>query len=184
MTATETQTIHRRQEKRMVIDTKCGWRVIGALGIAAAFAITQPSAKAQSCTAGDVIGTWRGQIMTDPPWDVTVDLGFRFEPNGTYVYTAGQGSFQWTAHQGRYTIRRNSGPSSRSYPCLLTLIPEPGTIRNNPQNKLGLMPLQARSLMADQPRTFRMQFLSVLMLQDTELEWQDVGMFGIHRTER
>jgi hypothetical protein len=163
----------------MTIATKWPWRILGVLGMMVAAG--QMPIKAQTCGAGDVIGMWRGQVVTDPPWDVTVDLAFRFDPDGTYLYSAGQGSFQWTLHRGRYFIRRNTGPSSRSYPCLITLTPEPATVRNNPQNKLGLMPLQARSLMADQQRTFRMQFLSFLVLHDTALDWQDVGMFGIHR---
>jgi len=167
----------------MELEGKFGRLLWSALGIAAILTIGQAPAKAQTCTAGDVVGTWRAQVGTDPPWDVTVDLVFRFAPDGTYSYAAGQGSFQWTSHQGRYIIRRNGGPSSRAYPCLITLTPEPGSVRNNPQNKLGLMPLQARSLMADQQRTFRMQFMSFLVLQDTDLNWQDVGMFGIHRVE-
>jgi hypothetical protein len=167
----------------MALQKKFRWRLLSALGIAAVLMIGQATANAQTCTAGDVIGRWKAQVITDPPWNAAVDLAFRFAPDGTYSYSAGQGSFQWTSHQGRYFIVRNAGPSSRAYPCLITLTPEPGSVRNNPQNKWGLMPLQARSLMADQQRTFRMQFLSFLVLQDTELNWQDVGMFGIHRAE-
>jgi hypothetical protein len=150
-------------------------------GLVVAIGIGPLPAKAQTCTAGDVIGAWRAQVVTDAPWDVTVDLAFRFEPDGTYAYAAGQGSFRWTSHRGHYRMHRNFGPSSRSYPCLITLTPDPGSVNNNPQNKLGLMPLQARSLMADQERTFRMKWSSLLVLHDTELDWQDVGMFGLHR---
>jgi hypothetical protein len=176
-------TASRERKEDMANKTKSGWQILSALGIAAMFTMGATRMNAQTCTAADVIGTWRSQVVTDAPWDVTVDLHWRFDPNGTYSYSAGQGSFQWTAHQGRYFIRPSSGPSSRSYPCVITLNPDPGTVRINPQNRLGLMPLQARSLMADQPRSFRMQFLSFLVFQDTDLNWQDVGMFGLHRAD-
>ena len=161
-----------------------GRRILGAMGAAALFALAQQIGHAQglACNSRDLNGRWRAQVMTDAPWDVTVDLVFQFQPDGSYSYSAGQGSFQWTSHRGTYAIGRNTGESSRSYPCLVRLTPDRETVKNNPQNKLGLMPLQARSLMDDQERTFRIQPLGPrLVLHHTDLNWRDVGMFTIER---
>jgi hypothetical protein len=168
----------------MTLDKKLGACLFALVGAVALFGIGGGVGRAQglACNPGTMLGRWRAQVVTDAPWDATVDLMFEFHPDGTYVYTAGQGSFRWTSHAGRYAIGQNGGESARSYPCLIRLTPDPSTIRNNQQNKLGLMPLLARSLMADDERTFRIQPLGGrLVLHDTELNWRDVGMFSIER---
>ena len=161
--------------------TTTAWR-LAAMIFGLALADSAANAQALACIPAELMGLWRAQVVTDPPWDVTVDLAFQFRPDGTYSYLAGQGGFRWTSHQGAFAIGRNAGPSSRSYPCLIRLTPNPSTVWNNPQNKLGLMPLQARNLMDDQEHTFRVQPIgNRLVLHDTQLDWRDVGMFSIGR---
>lgn len=159
------------------------WPIFGMI-FASLFGPGRPPARAQglACDASTMVGLWRAEVITDAPWDTTVNLVFQFEPDGSYAYAAGQGNFLWTTHRGRYAIGRNSSESSRSYPCLIQLTPDPSTVSINPENKLGLAPLQARNLMDNQQRTFRIQPLGArLVLHSTDLNWRDVGMFSIER---
>jgi hypothetical protein len=140
--------------------------------------ISRP-AMIDTCGAVNVIGNWQANVSVDVP-RVDVDVSFTLRPDGTYSYTAGQGSFVWTAHDGSYSLAQNGG--DQYYRCLLTLTPDPATLRMNPQNRYGLMPLQARSLMADRRTTFRVSDSIVpgqLLLFDASLARNGVGMFSL-----
>ncbi len=134
------------------------------------------------CNKNSVAGQWKGSNDTDPPWNISIDVAFQFNPDGTYTYSAGQGRFVWLSHQGTYSITQSQGEESRTWPCRITLTPIPATAKVNPDNKLGLMPLHSRNLMDDQKRTFRLSgWGNHLSFMDTELSWRDVGMFGVER---
>jgi hypothetical protein len=145
--------------------------------------IAQPSTPlptvVDGCHAVNVIGNWQANVSVDVP-RVDVDVSFTFRPDGTYSYSGGQGSFVWTSHDGSYSLAPNGG--DQYYRCLLNLTPNPTTIRTNPQNRYGLMPLQARSLMADRRTTFRVSDSIVpgqLLLFDASLARNGVGMFSL-----
>jgi hypothetical protein len=134
------------------------------------------------CNAKVILGSWRGSAITDPPWSVQVDYTFDFNSDGSYLYRAGQGNFEWLSHQGTFKIDKTR---DQRYPCQIALTPSAKTIRINPQNRLGVAPLQGRDLMDDQPRTFFYKESprpGSLILAGTWTDWaNDIGCFSLQR---
>jgi hypothetical protein len=129
----------------------------------------------RKCHASDLVGEWNGRSTTDNPWFLSVSYAFKFNRDGTYSYSAGQGNFEWTSHRGEFQIKQARG-GPENYPCLLTLTPHQNTVRNNPENKLGLAPLLARRLMGDKERRYfirKWDYDGSYFLQDAEDERLD-----------
>lgn len=144
-----------RSEKR-----NRGRLMLAAIGCAVVFALTQMPGQAQQerlvCEASEMVGDWHGQKITDPPWSLLLKWAFKFNQDGTYSYCAGQGSFEWTSHRGKFTVKRATGAPSQRFPCVITLTPSQDTVKNNPENKLGLAPLLSINLkVGDKERTYR-----------------------------
>src|SRR5262245_39920393 len=134
----------------------------------------------RKCQASELMGEWNGSATTDNPWFLSVSYVFKFDRDGTYSYRAGQGNFEWTSHCGEFRIKETRG-GPESYPCLLTLTPHQSTVRNNPENKLGLAPLLSRRLMADKERRYflrKWDYDGSYILQDVDDEsWGGVYSF-------
>jgi hypothetical protein len=121
-----------RRAKRLFWVLRLVW-AIAALSMFSSEALAQVQGRrpVDTCRAVNVIGNWQANVSVDVP-RVDVDVSFTFRPDGTYSYAAGQGSFPWTSHYGFYSLAPNRG--DQYYRCLLQLIPNPATIRRNPQD--------------------------------------------------
>jgi len=80
-----------------------------------------------ACHPSEIIGNWRGDTPAERPYRISFNVQFLFEADGGYTYSAGQGSFQWTSHEGTFDIHRSRDMTGH-WPCEITLTPNPDTI--------------------------------------------------------
>ena len=124
------------------------------------------------------MGEWDGLEITDNLQGI--DVRFRFNPDGTYNYFAGQGNAPWVTHSGVYQISDNA---DQRYQCKVTFNPDRSTIQV--ASSYYLFVVQSRDLLDDQPRTFLYKFFPTathLVLAGTWTDWHnDIGTVGLDR---
>ena len=172
---------------RAVAQTAAQYVIVASLLVAGQFeCVGQPRGRAfapqampYGCQAAAITGDWAGYKLTDGVLR-QLDISFKFNPDGTYEYSAGQGNAAWISQSGFYQI----APGNQRYPCQITLRPDPKTVRIISQAHLFIV--QSTDLMDDKPRTFYYQFPrwapSNLMLAGTWTDWRnDIGAFRLER---
>jgi hypothetical protein len=147
---------------------------------------TTPIVRSSStrCSTAALAGEWRGNAVTDSPFVTSLDFAYNLSADGTYSYFAGQGTLEWVSHSGHFILRDIEGPLARSWACTITFQPSAQTVRVNSQLRYGLMPMQARNLLAERAQTFRIKpFLhpGKLLVEGLSVGADDIGSFSIDR---
>lgn len=111
------------------------------------------------CDPGVLIGEWQGSMPVDKNLHTYV---FVFQEDGTYTYRIRQGKLQVTSHSGTYKLKELrkeivSAMSMREFPwlCMITLTPNPKTIKTASNGLKSIEDLQKMSIFTTQQQSFQ-----------------------------